>query len=115
MKNNFKDGQRTDGIKFVIGELSTNDLVEVEKLKRKKVANSEQSPIIYLPYILLAVGILMALNLLTASGLNLRMLGLSGVYIFLVYLFFQLLVHNSTEFVDYPSSVLLSRQRNRPN
>ena len=77
MKNNFKDGQRTDGIKFVIGELSTNDLVEVESLKRKKVANSEQSPIIYLPYVLLAVGILMALNLLTASGLNLRMLGLT--------------------------------------
>ena len=79
------------------------------------MADSEQSPIIYLPYVLLAVGILMALDLLTASGLNLRMLGLSGVYIFLVYLFFQLLVHNSTEFVDYPSSVILSRQRNRPN
>ena len=115
MRNNFKDGQRTDGIKFVIGELSTNDLVEVESLKRRKVSNSEQSPIIYLPYVLLALGILFALNLLTASGLNLRMLGLTGVYIFLVYLFFQLLVHNSTEFVDYPSSVLLSRQRNRPN
>lgn len=115
VKNNFKDGQRTDGIKFLIGELSTNDLVEVESLKRKKVANSEQSPIIYLPYILLAVVVLMALNLLTASGLNWRMFGLSGVYIFLVYLFFQLLVHNSTEFVDYPSSVLLSRQRNRQN
>merc|ERR1712029_1112371 len=55
VKNNFKDGQRTDGIKFLIGELSTNDLVDVETSKRRNLANSEPSLFPYLPYGLLVV------------------------------------------------------------
>ena len=41
--NNFKDGTRTDGIKFVVGELSTNDVIEAETLRRQKLANTEQN------------------------------------------------------------------------
>ena len=73
--NNFKDGTRTDGIKFVIGELSTNDVVETENLKRQKLANAEQNITSYSPLIMLGILVLMSLHLLLASGISFRLLG----------------------------------------
>ena len=42
-------------------------------------------------------------------------LGFCAFYIFLIWFFFQMMVMNSREFVDYPSSVLLTRHRNQQN
>ena len=96
----------------MIGELSTNDLVDVETSKRRNLANSEPSLFPYLPYGLLVVASLLVLTILLFD-LNLRMLGLNGFFIFLLWVIFQLMVHNSTEFVDCPSNIFLSRQRSK--
>ena len=103
VKNNFKDGTRTDGIKFVVGELSTNDVIEVETLRRQNITS-------YLPYIMLGIVVLMSYLLLEllASGLSFRLLGFCAFCIFLIWFLFD-----PTQFVDYPSSVLLTRHRNQ--
>lgn len=106
VKNNFYDGQRTDGIKFFLGELTTSDLIKDESAKRQE---TEKSLMSYIPHVMLVFVILLALTLIFSSRLSFSTIMFCLICIGIIYCLFKLMIKNCQEFVNYPVGYQISR------
>eukprot|EP00093_Oithona_nana_P000001 00001.XXX_890_156_1 [CDS] Oithona nana genome sequencing. len=107
IKNNFKDGQRTDGVKFLLGELSPRDVLSVQTLQH----DQEPSMISYLPHIMMTILGVLVMTLMLSPRLSFSTIIFCGFCGILLYLFFRLMISNSDQFVNFPSLFLLNRRQ----
>ena len=107
IKNNFKDGQRTDGVKFLLGELSPRDVLSVQTLQH----DQEPSMISYLPHIMMTILGVLVMTLMLSPRLPFSTIIFCGFCGILLYLFFRLMISNSDQFVNFPSLFLLNRRQ----
>lgn len=107
IKNNFKDGQRTDGVKFLLGELSPGDVLSVQTLQH----DQEPSMISYLPHIMMTILGVLVMTLMLSPRLSFSTIIFCGFCGILLYLFFRLMISNSDQFVNFPSLFLLNRRQ----
>jgi len=101
VKNNFYDGQRTDGIKFFLGELTTSDVIHDETAKRSSL-EGDRSLISYIPHVMAVFVILIAFTLLSSSSI-INTFMVCSVSILIIYGLFKLMINNCHEFVNYPA------------
>ncbi len=111
VKNNFLDGKRTDSIKFLLGELSTNDVITSETIKRETLMNAEQNLSHYLPQALLLLSAILVLTLLMAPRLSFNLVIFCLVLIAALYSVIKLIMADSAEFVNFPTTYTLSKSR----
>lgn len=109
VKNNFRDGQRTDSIKFLLGELSTNDVIAGETARRDSLMQEDQNKVLYLPYVLLTLVALFVFVLLVSPRLSFNMIILCFILTAGIYGTFKFLLLYSGEFVNFPTSYVLNR------
>jgi len=107
IKNNFKDGQRTDGVKFLLGELSPRDVLSVQTLQH----DQEPSMISYLPHIMMTILGVLVMTLMLSPRLSFSTIIFCGFCGILLYLFSRLMISNSDQFVNFPSLFLLNRRQ----
>ena len=102
VKNNFFDGDRTDGIKFFLGELTTSDLIQAQVTKNQ-LLEADRNMVCHIPKVMLGFLVFIAFILLSSSRLSLSTVFLCLFSIAIIYGLFKLMIVYSQEFVNYPT------------
>merc|ERR1711860_159830 len=102
-----RTGVRTDGVKFLLGELSPRDVLSVQTLQH----DQEPSMISYLPHIMMTILGVLVMTLKLSPRLSFSTIIFCGFCGILLYLFFRLMISNSDQFVNFPSLFLLNRRQ----
>ena len=102
VKNNFFDGDRTDGIKFFLGELTTSDLIKAQVTKNQ-LMEADRNMVSLIPLIMLVFLVFIAFILLSSLSL-LSTVFLCLFSIAIIYGLFKAMIAYSEEFVNYPAS-----------
>jgi hypothetical protein len=102
------DGQRTDAIKFLLGELRPSEVVS--EAKKKQVDDHETNMVVYIPHTMLVFTLVFTFTMLTSSKFSFSTFFLCLLSFGMIYVLFKLMVANSKEFVNFPTLFEIKRK-----
>lgn len=110
VKNNFCDGNRTDALRFFVGDLSADEVTTSVSDLRRSRESSDTAFISYLPLAFQLFLALFAITLVMSKRLSLENFALAALSLGLALVSFTMMLKNNRHFVNFPLQIKNKKQ-----